>query len=198
MQKNIAFFDFDGTITRSDTMIELVKFARGRSSFYWGLLLISPWLIAMKAGFITNQQGKEKLLSHFFGGMELKDFNRLCERFTHEKLPLLIREDAKASITLHQMNGDVLVVVSASADNWVKPWCMQQGIKTLCSRLDVKDGRVTGLLTGSNCNAEEKVNRIVSEYNPANFDKVYAYGDSPGDNQMLALATHPYYRVFKS
>ncbi len=179
-------------------MIELAKFARGRSAFYFGLLLISPWLVAMKGGFISNQQGKEKLLSHFFGGMELDHFNRLCERFTHEKLPFLIREDAKASITLHQMNGDVLVVVSASADNWVKPWCKQQGIKTLCSELDVKDGRITGLLNGLNCNAEEKVNRIVSEYNPADFNNIYAYGDSPGDDQMLALATHPHYRVFKS
>jgi HAD superfamily hydrolase (TIGR01490 family) len=179
-------------------MIELVKFAKGRSAYYFGLIALSPWMIAMKAGLITNQQGKEKLLAHFFGGTTIDNFNQLCQQFTEKKLPQLIRADAMKAIKDHLGNGDLIVVVTASAENWVKPWCALHGIKTLCSKLHVKDGVVTGFLDGSNCNGAEKVSRIVSEYNPADFEKIYAYGDSRGDDQMLALATNPFFRVFKS
>ena len=39
MNKGIAFFDFDGTITTKDTLLEFIKYSRGTMSFYWGFLL---------------------------------------------------------------------------------------------------------------------------------------------------------------
>ena len=46
--KRVAVFDFDGTITRKDTLIEFIRFAKGSAALYWGLLLHLPWLILMK------------------------------------------------------------------------------------------------------------------------------------------------------
>ena len=196
MQKSIAFFDFDGTITRKDTMIELIKFHKGTAGYFTGLALIAPWLVAMKLGIITNQQGKEKLLAHFFKGMTVNEFNKICEAFSQTVIPNLIRSDAWEAIQKHFAEGNEVVVVSASAENWVKPWCKKNNIEVLASILDLQDGKITGKLKGTNCNDEEKVNRILLSYDPAMYKDIYAYGDSSGDKKMLEFATHGYYRMF--
>lgn len=196
MQQSIAFFDFDGTITRKDTMIELIKFHKGTAAYFTGLALISPWLVAMKIGVITNQQGKEKLLAHFFKSMPADEFDKICEAFSETVVPKLIRSDALEAIQKHFADGNKVVVVSASAENWVKPWCKKNNIEVLASILDLADGKITGKLKGINCNEEEKVNRILLAYDPAMYKNVYAYGDSSGDKKMLEFATHGYYRIF--
>lgn len=198
MKKNIAFFDFDGTITRADTMLELVKYVKGKAAYYKGIIMLSPWLMAMKAGLISRQQGKEKFLATFFRGMDVSMFNALCERFSAEKLPALIRQDALAAIKKHLSENDEVVVVSASAENWVAPWCKTLGIATLCSELEIIAGKLTGKLKGTNCNENEKVNRILLAYDPALYGDIFAYGDSSGDKQMLELSHNRGYRVFKS
>ena len=54
MKKAIAFFDFDGTITTKDTLLEFIRFSKGRFRFYLGFLLYSPYLIAYKIKLIAG------------------------------------------------------------------------------------------------------------------------------------------------
>ncbi len=37
----IAFFDFDGTITRKDTLFEIIRYQKGPLALYAGMLLLS-------------------------------------------------------------------------------------------------------------------------------------------------------------
>ena len=48
-----------------------------------------------------------------------------------------------------------------------------------------------------NCFGVEKVNRIRQEYDLSQWDFIYAYGDSRGDQEMLDLADERYYKFFK-
>lgn len=196
MARSIAFFDFDGTITRKDTMLEFIRFSKGDTSYYAGMLLLSPWLLAMKAGIISNAEAKERMLAHFFKGLSLGDFNNYCASFIDKALPSLLRPDAMQKIREHQNNGDEVVVVSASAENWVAGWCNANKMACLATRLEVVNDKITGKLSGPNCNGPEKVNRIKANYDPANYESVYCYGDTSGDRPMLSIATHPFYRHF--
>ena len=198
MQKTIAFFDFDGTITRKDSMVEFIKFSRGTTAFYKSLALLSPWLTGMKLGIFKNAFVKEKMLTYFFKGMLLKDFNTLCNKFSDDHLSKMIRPDAMEAIIKHQEEGHEVVVVTASAENWISDWCRKTGIKYIATRLSVdSNNRISGKLNGANCNGKEKVNRIIQLYDPADYKNIYCYGDSDGDMLMLKLATHPHYRHFK-
>lgn len=38
--KQIVAFDFDGTITNRDTLLEFIKFAKGKTAFYLGFCFI--------------------------------------------------------------------------------------------------------------------------------------------------------------
>ena len=192
----IAFFDFDGTITTRDTMIELIKFHHGKYRVYTGLAILSPWLIAMKLKMISHQKAKEKMLSWFFRGVTETEFSKICDLFIQKKIPLLINKKAMQKIHEHKANGDEIVVVSASAANWIKSWCNQHGLKCIATQLEIIDGKVTGKLAGINCNYNEKASRIIKEYDLNNYAPVYCYGDSDGDKAMLQLATNAFYKSF--
>lgn len=196
-RKAIAFFDFDGTITRKDTMLEFIRFTKGNLAYLAGMLMNSPWLIGLKTGLIPAAKAKEKLLTYFFKGTPLNKFNEMCRDFSNKKLQSFIRIDASNAIAQHKERGDLVVVVSASAENWIRYWCESEGLEYVGTRLCIENGNITGTLEGNNCNGAEKVSRIMYKYDPADYNEIYCYGDSKGDREMLKLATHPYYRHFK-
>lgn len=193
----IAFFDFDGTITRKDTLFEIIRFQKGAAVFYAGMALLSPLLVMFKLRLIANQKMKEIVLKFFFNNTPVEKFQQQCNAFCRERLPALLRPKALNAIAWHQAEGHKVYIVTASAENWVAPWSETLGVPCLGSRLQIKNGRVTGLLTGLNCNGNEKVCRIREAVHLTTFETIYAYGDSSGDREMLALAQHRGFRAFE-
>lgn len=98
MSQRIAFFDFDGTITTKDTLLEFIKFYRGTKSFYKGFLLYSPFLLAYKLKLIPNWVAKQKVLQYFFRGESVEKFQQMCDAFADQALPALIRPKAVQEI----------------------------------------------------------------------------------------------------
>ncbi len=192
----IAFFDFDGTITTKDSMIEFIKFHHGKLRLYGGLAVLIPWLMAMKLKLISHQKAKEKMLSWFFKEYSENKFSTICSLFVQQKLPDLINKKAIKKITEHKANGYEVVVVSASASNWIKGWCNDQGLKCIATELEIINEKITGKLSGINCNYNEKARRIIKEYDLTNYTTIYCYGDSDGDKAMLKLATNSFYKSF--
>lgn len=197
MNKSIAFFDFDGTITYKDTLLEIIKYQKGYFAFCKGMLALSPWLLAMKLKLISNSAAKQRLLNLFFGEMDENDFQLKCDMFIAKKLPGLLRPEALVEIKKHQLNNIPVVVVSASPQNWIKGWCSANNIHCIATQLEVTNGKITGRIDGKNCHGKEKVNRINAVYNLDEYDNVFCYGDTKGDKPMLKLATLAYYKPFR-
>ena len=197
MSRTIAFFDFDGTITTKDSLLEFIRFVKGDTAFYFGFILHSPALVLYKLHIISNQTAKEMMLRHFFGKMDAGVFNKHCENFANEKVPALIRPKAMHEIKKLQESGAKVVVVSASPENWLKSWCEVAGADCIATRLVTSNNRITGKISGRNCHGEEKVNRIRAAYNLSDYSSIYAYGDTPGDRPMLSIATIRFYKPFR-
>ena len=117
--------------------------------------------------------------------------------FCRLRLPQILRPKALNAIAWHQAQGHEVYIVTASAENWVAPWSQTLNVPCLGSRLEVKNGKVTGLLNGKNCNAAEKVCRIKEALQLTTYATIYAYGDSSGDKEMLAMAQHKGFRHFE-
>lgn len=196
MPRRIAFFDFDGTITTKDTLLEFVRHHKGSFRLYLGFLLTSPWMVAYKLKLISNQKAKEKFLSFFFHNYPLAKFHELCASFAKEAIPQLIRPKALEEITRLQQAGAEVVIVSASPENWIRPWSDRTGLQLLSTRLVVKDEKLTGKIMGRNCHGEEKVRRIKEAFTLSDYDEVYAYGDTRGDLPMLRMANISFYKPF--
>ena len=198
VKKEIAFFDFDGTITTKDTLLEFIKFSKGRNLFILGFLLNSVYLVAYKLKIISNQSAKEKILSFFFNGTPVETFKEYCDAFSKNVLPQLIRPKAVQEIKRLQQQNTVVVVVSASPENWIEQWAAKNQVRLIASLLQIKDGKLTGKILGKNCHGDEKVSRIQKAFDLSEYNIVAAYGDSEGDKPMLQLATNAYYKPFTS
>jgi phosphatidylglycerophosphatase C len=190
----LALFDFDGTITFKDSFGDFIAYAVGRRKFIVGVALLSPMLFAYALGFIRNWRAKELVSTYFFGGWEARSFEALASKYSRERLPHMIRDIALERIGWHKLKGDKVVVVSASIDLWLADWCTACGVDLIATKLEMKDGRVTGRFLTRNCSGKEKVRRIEEQYSLQSFDYIYAYGDTPGDKAMLDLANEKYYK----
>ena len=196
----IAFFDFDGTVTTKDTLLEFIRFSKGKIPFYIGFVLNSPWLVAYRVGLISNQAAKERILAWFFRHTPVAEFQETCDRFAAQMVPGLLRPKALREITELQNKGFEIIIVSASPENWIRQWAESIRAGLLATRLQTRpetEGRLTGRILGHNCHGNEKVRRIGEAFNLDTYNEIYAYGDSSGDTPMLALAHHSFYRPFR-
>lgn len=197
MSPRIAFFDFDGTITVKDTLLEIIKYRHGVNKFTFGFLLHSHYMIAFKLGIISNQTAKEKMLRYFFRKMTVEQFQEMSDQFAASEIPGMVRPKALTEIATLREKGFEVVIVSASAENWLRNWCASMRVKLIATRLQVKEGRITGKIEGGNCHGEEKVNRIKAEYDLSEYKDIYCYGDTNGDKPMLNIGTVKFYRPFR-
>ncbi len=196
MSKNLALFDFDGTITTKDTLFDFIRYAVGAKRFYIGLLKNLPMLVAFKLKLIPNDEAKMRLLSHYFTGYEAQKFRDLGQSYALTQIDPIVRKEAKDRLQYHKRQGDRIVVVSASLACWLEPWCQKEGIELLSTQMEISQNRLTGRFATPNCHGQEKVNRIRAHLVLNDYTEIYSYGDSSGDTEMLAVATQGYYRKF--
>ena len=219
MKKKIYCFDFDGTLTTSDTLLEFIKYAKGTSRFLMVFLMYSPLLVLMKLHLFPNWKAKQLIFAHLFAGMRIEKFDALCRGFAEESQHLL---RPKGITLVHEalVAGAKVFIVSASIDNWVRPFFEirnLKGVQVLGTQIEVVDGKLTGRFKTNNCYGEEKVRRICEALTTTtgtsipttnaygttslSFDRsqydIEAFGDSRGDKEMLAFADQGHYKPFR-
>ena len=177
--KTIYAFDFDGTITSRDTLIEFIRFVFGTRRMILGFLLHLPWLLLMRLGLYDNGKAKQRVFKHFFGGMELTAFNSHCELFAQSHA-YLIRPDMERLLANLQEECQEVVVVSASITNWVAPFFEGKGVRVIGTEVEVADNCLTGFFSTANCYGKEKVARLLETYPDRSSYRLVAYGDSSG------------------
>ena len=194
---DLALFDFDGTITKDDSLLKFIRFVVGDVRFVFGLVVLSPILVAYKLKLIPNYKAKQYMLSWFFKGMSKEAFLKVANEYSLVHIDKILRPKAIEKINWHKNQGHKVVVVSASIEFWLRPWCEKNGLELIATKLEIKDDIVTGKLLSKNCYGVEKVNRIKEIYNLKDFEYIYSYGDSSGDKQMLELAHEKFYKPFR-
>lgn len=193
MRKVVAF-DFDGTLTTKDTLLVFVRHAKGTRAFLWGFLRHAHLLVLMKLGLYPNWKAKQRLFSYFFKGMEIEKFDGLCQQFAANNRKLLRPEGVKAVAQARADEAEVLIV-SASIDNWVRPFFA--GVQVIGTQIEVADHRLTGNFLTPNCYGQEKLHRILALYPDRQTYHLTAYGDSRGDQELLAFADEAHYKPFR-
>ncbi len=192
----ISLFDFDGTITKDDSLIKFILFAAGNVKFIFGIALLSPMLVAYKLKFIPNYKAKQYMLSYFFKGMSEEKFMRIANEYSLNHIDTILRPKAMEKIVWHKEQGHKIVVVSASMECWLKPWCDKNELELIATKLEITNNKLTGKFASKNCYGPEKVNRIREIYNLKDYERIYAYGDSKGDMEMLGIADKKHYKYF--
>ena len=191
---DLALFDFDGTITRTDTWTPFMQLAVRPARIVAGRLLLSPIVIGYKLGMISASRGRQVAARVGFQGEDAARRWRLGVEYASTTLPAQVRQPALDRMAWHRSRGDHVVIVSASLDFYLSPWCAGHGVDCICTTLEERNGRLTGRCAGGDCSGAEKVRRIRGRLDLGRYGTIYAYGDSAEDRELLELAHRKFYR----
>lgn len=160
------------------------------------MAILSPVMAAYLLKLLPNWRAKEIVLTWFFKDISITHFNKKCISFSEFVIPTLLRQKGIETLKRYQVDSQI-VIVSASAENWIAPWCRIHKIDCIATILEVKENKLTGKIKGKNCFGIEKVNRIKKRINLSKYSSIIGYGDSIGDAEMLKVATKAYYKPFR-
>jgi phosphatidylglycerophosphatase C len=188
----VAAFDVDGTLTTGDCVTPFLRRAAGRR--LWTTLLRHPLALGAAAARRDRDRLKE-LACSALRGIESTEIEHLGEAFAREVGAGRLRDDTVARLRRHRELGHTVILASASLDPYLVPLGRSLGVDAVvCTVLERgRDGRLTGRLVGANCRGAEKARRVrgwLREHDLADAE-LWAYGDSLGDDDLLALADRP-------
>ncbi len=189
----VVAFDVDGTVTRRDCVVPFLRRVGGTSAVTARLVYRVGRAAPMLAR--RDRDALKELAAHVaFAGRCADDVARHGREFAAIVRAGWLRPDIMAVMAAHRAAGDAIVLVSASFEAYLVPLGELLGVDTtLGTRLQVGgDGRLTGRLDGANCRGPEKVRRLRAWPDAAHGGRgavdLVAYGDSPGDRELLADA----------
>ena len=191
---NLALFDFDGTITSNNTWTPFLKFAVPPSRMAVGRLLLLPVIVGHRLGVLPTGRAREIANYVAFKGERSSALEQRGVKYATDVLPRKLRQSALDRIEWHKSEGDDVVVVSASLNAYLGPWCEARNLLYICTTLEERAGRLTGRCVGGDCSGAEKERRVRERFDLSRYSLVYAYGDTPDDREMLELAQRKFYR----
>lgn len=181
-----AFFDFDNTIAKGDTIYKLLAYTIKKHP-----LSIFRFLLTMiyGIGYILHLVSKEKLKEKILFPLDL---------FTSEELRTFYQEKVVPSYYPHMVKelkkrkdeGCLVFLVTASQEAYMRfnklPIDILMGTQT-----EIINGEYTSHIIGKNCKDTHKVDRI-NDYLKKNnlaidYEHSYGYSDSTSDIPMLKL-----------
>ena len=194
-----AVFDFDHTLTDRDSLLPFLFYTQGFWKTIYHLTCLIPAFLKYSIGNLSRQKIKEKILTRFMGGWLWTDVQTLGKQYADQQLDHYLKPEALKRLDWHLSQGHRCLLISASLEFYLKPWAMRHGFEAvLASQLEVTlTGQVTGRLLGLNCWGPEKERRLLAYLDSTSYDQLYVYGDSRGDQEILALADYPFYRTFE-
>ena len=190
----VAAFDFDGTLIAGDSFLPFLIRLVGRRAMGRAFVVAGPeLLVAMARG--SRDSTKAAMLAQLLAGFPHQRLVEAAEAYANQ-LANQIRPAMVERIAWHRRQGHRLVIVSASLEVYLGPVGRHLGFdRVLATRLEVgAGGRLTGRLDGVNVRRAEKAARLtdwLSEQSYAEGHELWAYGDSVGDRELLAMADHP-------
>ena len=196
----VAAFDFDGTLTRRDTLIPFLVRGLGWPRLLFAFVKCAPWLAGYALRWVANDVAKAQLLRSALAGRSVAEIEGWTTQWLAKDFPGQLQDWTMARLAWHKGAGHCCVIVSASPNVYLERAAAQLGFDGLiCTELQVVSGTLTGKMQTPNCHGEQKVLRLrswLAERFGASLDGValYAYGDTSGDLPLLRMAQHAWYR----
>ena len=186
-------FDFDGTITSTDTLRLFLTRIRSRRALAGTFFRHAPRVALALRGGPARDAAKALICLDVLGGLTHEEAEAAAVATAQVVERSWIRPDARARIHWHLAAGHRIIVVSASFDAYVRRVAATLGIEEVIAtrwEVDARTGVLSGRLDGPNVRGEAKV-ALLADHLDGPCDLDYAYGNSSGDTAMLARARHP-------
>ena len=188
----LALFDFDGTLTTKDSLGEFIKFAVGKPTYYFKLALFSPIFFLYKTKIMDNAYAKKLLFRLYFQGISEIDFKSMAQEYSQTKIYEILRKEIYEKFLAHIERGDRVIIVSASMKCWLEDFAAKHKVELIATELLFKKSIFHGEFATKNCHGQEKLKRVKDVLSLDDYEEIYTYGDSSGDDAILAIADHKF------
>lgn len=171
-------YDFDDTIYNGDTNKDIILYSLVRHPFkvISSLVKANKLNKEYKKGLIPFERVKETMLSFLF---KIKDTDKYIDGFVDSHI-----KNIKPWYLSKKDDKDI--IISASYELWIVPFCKRLGIKYVIGTKTNKDGTIKG----KNCKGKEKLIRLAEAI--PNAVIVNSYSDSESDLPILEVAENAF------
>lgn len=191
--RRVAAFDFDGTLTPKDTLVPFLTHLYGQRRLLAAAAKVGPpW--RLEAELHRRDQAKAQLLRRLTAGDRAARVAAAGEayalRLERILVPAMVRR-----IGEHRAAGHEVVAVSASLTAYLVPLLGRRlgfdGVMAV-ELAEGPDGLLTGEMARPNVRGPEKAVRLREWLDATGGGEVelWAYGNSSGDAELLAMADH--------
>jgi HAD superfamily hydrolase (TIGR01490 family) len=191
----LALFDLDNTLLAGD------------SDYLWGRFLIEQGIVdgdeyEQRNQAFYDQYRVGRLDIHEFLAFQLQplaahsleQLQRWRQAFLERMIEPIILPAARELVARHRLNGDTLVIVTATNRFITEPIAARFGVDhLLATEVEMRAGRYTGRAAGTPCFRHGKVERLEQWLATANEDLAgsWFYTDSHNDLPLLERVTNP-------
>ncbi len=194
MARAAAFFDMDRTVLRVDTGILWMRFLRRRGEISrLTMLRAVGWALRYKLAVIDLHELSRRLVAPLAGTSEAELLAKAALFYVEHVAPHVAAR-ARDRIAAHRSRGDRVALLTASTRYVAEPLAAALGLDgTICSRLEVEDGRFTGRVDPPLCFGAGKIARAErwAEAEGIDLSASTFYTDSYNDLPMLERVGRP-------
>jgi HAD superfamily hydrolase (TIGR01490 family) len=192
-----AFFDVDGTITRTTILDPLIWYRRAHDSplrfaaFLGGLLFRAPYYLCV------DRRSRARCNVVFFrqyAGMPVQPLRDWHRRTFPDNLQRTVFPAARDCIRDHQQRGHRIVLVTGGLELVMQPLAeFLHADELIATRLVERNGAFTGGLDGPAIADARKAElaRAYADRHGIDTELSFAYGNSLGDAPMLECVGRP-------
>lgn len=190
----VAFFDLDRTLIPADSSTLLIKDAYKR-----GIIKKNKLLVGYLFGILYKLRLVKTLtiitkLATWLDGLSEKMVRDMAADIFQNQLKDAILGVAREEIEFHRTKGAILVLASSSMNYFCELFATELNFdEIICSRMEVKNGILTGNPRGEFCFEKHKMIPMVNfcENHNYNLEEAYFYSDSIDDLPALTAVGKP-------
>jgi len=188
-----AFFDLDNTLLPGEASEvrffralwrrKVVGFSELRASVWWLLRHMPP---------VSLQPLRERKV--YLAGKPAQVIEPLGEEFCREELCPVVAADGMRTMEQHRQKGHMIILITGSLNFLVEPIAEALRVdRFIAAVLEQTDGLYTGRLTSPlpyGLGKRSLIHQLATELD-LDLRSCFAYGDSPGDLDILEAVGHP-------
>ena len=188
-----ALFDVDNTLLPGEASeIRFFRFLWRRGLVGWSELTRSAaWLVGHMPPFSLHSLRERKV---YLTGKRPADIESYAREFCQAEMIGKVSVQGRAKLDGHRQAGHQVILVTGAPDFLIEPLAKFLGVAMVFAAKPEKRNSVyTGALIPPLPYGHGKRELILAHAREMNLDLAgsYAYGDSPGDHDLLELVGHP-------
>lgn len=186
-------FDFDKTITLSDTILPICKHLCKLYKSNYKFFLIQLYYLFFRVNLIDSKAFKEKIIKLLLKEKNISEVESQVKEFFTSNQAQLFNSDILKIIVGEIKLGNKVIIISSNLDLFINPVKSIFNIDDVfATKVKITDKIIQDSIEGESCSGIEKAKILRSYTSQCKFDETIFYGDSSGDFEMLKVSDKSY------